>query len=121
MQCPERVTILAGELSLRESVALLSRCAAVVSNDTGPAYIAAALDRPLVTIFGPTDPNQISPFSPTARQVRKLVPCAPCLLKDCPIDHRCLTGVTPDMVYQALLAALEENRDLRPAQLHARL
>ena len=121
MQRPERVTVLAGELSLRESVALLSRCAAVVSNDTGPAYVAAALDRPLVTIFGPTDPNQISPFSPTARQVRNLVPCAPCLLKDCPIDHRCLTGVTPDMVYQALLATLEEHRDLRPARLHARL
>ncbi|QUV80720.1 hypothetical protein J8C08_12795 [Chloracidobacterium thermophilum] len=93
----------------------------MVSNDTGPAYVAAALDRPLVTIFGPTDPNQISPFSPTARHVRKLVPCAPCLLKDCPIDHRCLTGVTPDMVYQALLATLEEHRDLHPAWRHARL
>lgn len=121
MRHPERVTILAGELALRESVALLSRCAGVVSNDTGPAYIAAALDRPLVTIFGPTDPNQISPFSPTARQVRKLVPCAPCLLKDCPIDHRCLTGVTPDRVYQTLLAVLGETRDLHPTDIHAKV
>ncbi len=106
MRRPERATVLAGELSLRESVALLSRCAAVVSNDTGPAYVAAALERPLVTIFGPTDPNQISPFSPTARIVRKLVPCAPCQLKDCPIDHRCLTELTPETVYQATLTAL---------------
>lgn len=106
MRRPERATVLAGELSLRESTALLSRCAAVVSNDTGPAYVAAALERPLVTIFGPTDPNQISPFSPTASIVRKLVPCAPCLLKDCPIDHRCMTGLTPELVYQATRRAL---------------
>ncbi|MCS7080236.1 MAG: lipopolysaccharide heptosyltransferase II [Chloracidobacterium sp.] len=106
MRRPERAVVLAGELALRESVALLSRCAVVVSNDTGPAYVAAALDRPLVTIFGPTDPNQISPFSPTARIIRRLVPCAPCLLKDCPIDHRCMTGLTPEMVYQATRDAL---------------
>ncbi|OYT73411.1 MAG: lipopolysaccharide heptosyltransferase II [Chloracidobacterium sp. CP2_5A] len=106
MRRPARATVLAGALSLRESVAFLSRCAAVISNDTGPAYIAAALDRPLVTIFGPTDPDQISPFSPTARIVRKLVPCAPCLLKECPIDHRCLAGVTPETVYQAACRAL---------------
>ncbi|MFQ3590166.1 MAG: lipopolysaccharide heptosyltransferase II [Chloracidobacterium sp.] len=112
MRRPDRAATLAGELSLRESVAFLACCAVVVSNDTGPAYVAAALDRPLVTIFGPTDPNQISPFSPTARIVRKLVPCAPCLLKDCPIDHRCLTGVTPDMVCQAMLDALDTQNGL---------
>jgi heptosyltransferase-2 len=96
----DRVRTLAGALSLPESVAFLAECHLVVSNDTGPAYVAAALDRPLVTIFGPTDPNMIRPYSDTAHIARKLVHCAPCLLRDCPIDHRCLSDLTPEDVYR---------------------
>jgi heptosyltransferase II len=103
-----RARVLAGDFTLSESIAFLSKCDAVISNDTGPAYITAALDRPLLTLFGPTDPNMISPFSKTARQLRKLVHCAPCMLRDCPIDHRCLTGITPEMAFTAASAMLEE-------------
>lgn len=96
-----RARVLAGTFTLAESIAFLSKCDAVISNDTGPAYVTAALDRPLLTLFGPTDPNMISPFSNTARRLRKLVHCAPCMLRDCPIDHRCMTGITPEMAFEA--------------------
>ncbi len=101
------VTVLTGKTSLSESIAFLTWCDLVVSNDTGPAYISAALDRPLLTIFGPTDPNMISPFSPHARMARKLVHCAPCMLRECPIDHRCLRGLSADEVFRVATEMLE--------------
>lgn len=92
--------LLAGRTSLAESIAILSICDLVISNDTGPAYLSAALRRPTLTIFGPTDFNMICPTSDTAHIVRSPVHCAPCMLRDCPTEHECMTGVTVDMAYR---------------------
>jgi heptosyltransferase-2 len=90
--------ILTGKTSLSESIAFLSICDLLISNDTGPAYISAALDRPTLTIFGPTDDKMIHPFGAKAKMIRHQVECSPCMLRDCPIDHRCMTRITVQMV-----------------------
>jgi heptosyltransferase-2 len=64
-------------------------------------HIAAAFEVPTVAVFGPTDWRTTAPFGGQFRLVRKDVACAPCLLRECPIDHRCMTGVTVDEVYNA--------------------
>jgi heptosyltransferase-2 len=93
-------TILTGKTSLAQSIALLSICDLIISNDTGPSYIAAALDRPTLTIFGPTDDRMIRPYGAHAEMLRYPVHCAPCMLRDCPIDHRCMTNISVEMVLQ---------------------
>jgi heptosyltransferase II len=98
--------ILTGKTSLSESIAFLSNCALLISNDTGPAYLAAALDRPTLTIFGPTNEQMICPFGRQTAILRSPVDCAPCMLRDCPIDHRCLTQITVEMVFQQAMAML---------------
>jgi heptosyltransferase-2 len=101
-----RTLILTGQTSVRELMAVLKRCALVVSNDTGPMHIAAAMGVPVVAVFGPTDWRVTAPRGPCQTVVRQPVDCSPCLLRECPIDHRCMTGVTVDQVYQAALDLL---------------
>ena len=91
--------VLAGETTLAESVAILNHAALVVSNDTGTAHIAGALARPTLVLFGPTNPVTTAPFSASAEVMREPPACAPCMLRDCPIDHRCMTAITPDAVF----------------------
>lgn len=86
---------LTGRTTLAESAALLSVCDLLVTNDTGPAHLADAVGCPVVVIFGPTDPVTTRPFSERAVVVRRPPDCAPCMLRDCPIDHRCMTAVSP--------------------------
>jgi heptosyltransferase-2 len=98
--------VLTGQTDIAEAVAVLSIADLLVTNDTGPAHIAAALGRPTLVIFGPTNPLTTRPFSPFAEIIRHPPDCAPCMLRDCPIDHRCMTAITPDEVFshaQALL------------------
>jgi heptosyltransferase-2 len=98
----------AGEMSLRELMAFLARTDLFLTNDSGAMHIAAALGAPVVAVFGSTDWVTTAPLSPRARIVRVETECAPCLLRHCPIDHRCMTAVTPAMVVEAargLLAA----------------
>ncbi|MDQ3252903.1 MAG: lipopolysaccharide heptosyltransferase II [Acidobacteriota bacterium] len=90
-----RAVVLTGETSLAETVAVLSVCDLLITNDTGPAHIAAAINLPTLVIFGPTDPTTTRPFSEFAEVVREPPECAPCMLRDCPIDHRCMTAITP--------------------------
>jgi heptosyltransferase-2 len=98
--------MLTGQTSLAQAVAVLSLADALVTNDTGPAHIAAALERPVLVIFGPTDPRTTRPFSPTAEMIRRPPDCAPCMLRDCPIDHRCMTAITPAEVFARTRALL---------------
>jgi len=77
-----------------------------VTNDSGPMHLAAALGVPLVAVFGPTDWRETAPASPRARLVREDVFCAPCLLRECPIDHRCMRRVTVDRVAAEVLDLL---------------
>lgn len=95
---------LTGETSLEELVGVLSRVDLLITNDTGPAHIASALGRPTLVIFGPTNPLTTRPFSELAQIVRKPPDCAPCMLRDCPIDHRCMTAITPEDVFQRAIS-----------------
>jgi heptosyltransferase-2 len=92
---------LTGVTALAESVAILSVIDALVTNDTGPAHIAAALGCPTFVIFGPTIPATTRPFA-NAEIIRKPPDCAPCMLRDCPIDHRCMTAISPEEVFEVV-------------------
>jgi heptosyltransferase-2 len=92
--------MLTGQTNLAELIAVLSLVDLLVTNDTGPAHIASALGRPTLVIFGPTNPLTTRPFSPYGEIVREPPDCAPCMLRDCPIDHRCMTAITPDAVFE---------------------
>ncbi len=93
------VRILCGETNLREMIGVLASLRLFLTNDSGPMHIAAALGVPLVAVFGPTDWRETAPFGPGPHAVvREDVPCAPCKLRDCPIDHACMTGVSVDRV-----------------------
>ena len=91
--------VLSGATTIRELMAAVKRCEVLVTNDTGPMHIASAFQVPVVAIFGPTDWRTTSPFGSAHAIVRQPVDCAPCLLRECPIDHRCMTRVTVDQVY----------------------
>ena len=106
--------MLTGKTDLAQLVAVLSLVDLLVTNDTGPAHIAAGLGRPTLVIFGPTNPLTTRPFSPLAEIVRTAPDCAPCMLRDCPIDHRCMTAITPDEVFRRALASLPSRRDQAP-------
>src|SRR5258707_5173717 len=83
----QKPVLLTGKTSLAQVTAVLGLADLVVTNDTGPAHIASALGRPTLVIFGPTNPLTTRPFSPLGEIVRKPPDCAPCMLRDCPIDH----------------------------------
>jgi len=77
---------------------LVSRLSCLVSADTGVAHLAAALDVPTVTLFGPTDPRLTAPRGTRARVICPGAPCAPCFLASCPIEHICLRSIDVDLV-----------------------
>jgi heptosyltransferase II len=103
--------VLSGRTSIRELMAVIKRCRLFVTNDTGPMHMAAAFGVPVVAVFGPTDFRTTSPFGETHRIVRQSVECSPCLLRECPIDHRCMTGVTVEQVYEAAVKQLQLQND----------
>lgn len=90
---------LAGKTSMNELIGLLAECDLLVSNDTGPAHVAAALGTPTLTIFGPTNEFETSPTGRRAELIRAdNIECARCMHRDCPIDHRCMTRITANDV-----------------------
>lgn len=95
--------VLSGRTSIRELMCVLKRCSLLVTNDTGPMHVAQALEVPVVAIFGSTDPEATCPSGGTQVLVRAEARCAPCLLRACPIDHRCMTGVSTDQVMAAVM------------------
>jgi heptosyltransferase-2 len=90
--------VLCGETSLGDLVGVLSRLRLLLTNDSGPMHVAAALGVPVVAVFGSTDWRETAPVGESARLVREDVECAPCLLRECPIDHRCMARVGVDRV-----------------------
>lgn len=92
---------LAGRTSVRELLSLLSFCSFLVTNDSGPMHVGAALGAPLVAIFGPTDWRKTSPWTDAAKIVRVDVDCSPCMLRECNRNHECMVGVTAEMVVDA--------------------
>jgi len=99
------------ELNLAQLIALIERLSGMICNDSGAMHLGAALRVPTVAIFGPTTHTNTYPYSPSAVVVRKAdVECAPCELRECPIDHRCMTGVTPEEVFEAFKKVVKESR-----------
>ncbi|MBV8551798.1 MAG: lipopolysaccharide heptosyltransferase II [Acidobacteriaceae bacterium] len=94
----------AGATSIAEFIELAAACDIFLTNDSGPMHIASALGLPTVAVFGATDHVATGPTGSNSRVIRVPVECSPCLLRECPIDHRCMTGVTADMVAEAALA-----------------
>jgi heptosyltransferase-2 len=94
----EPARVLCGETSLADLTGVLSRLRLLVTNDSGPMHLAAALGVPLVAIFGPTDERETGPVGDAHRIVREPVYCSPCKLRECPIDHRCMTRIGIDRV-----------------------
>ena len=98
---------LSGRTSLGEAMALIDRCDAFVTNDSGLMHVAAALKTPLVAIFGSTNFTTTSPYSPTSRMVRVPIECSPCMKPVCPLGHmNCMKQVTVDMVFDTLTGLL---------------
>jgi heptosyltransferase-2 len=89
---------LAGRTSLAEFIDLAAACRVFVTNDSGAMHVASALGVPTVTVFGATDDTTTGPTGPLARIVREHTECSPCLLRECPIDHRCMTRISPERV-----------------------
>ena len=99
----KRLHNLCGQTMLGDVVDLLSVCHAAVSNDSGLMHVAAALDKPLVAIYGSSDPKHTPPLSKQAHVLYLGLPCSPCFERQCPLGHtRCLHDIQPDKVLQAL-------------------
>src|SRR5262249_6422148 len=99
---------LAGKTSLRELCVLLKLCRVVLTNDSGPMHVAAAVGTPVVVPFGSTSPELTGPGLPGDIRHQLLTanaPCAPCYLRNCPIDFRCMTGISVKRVVDAVLHA----------------
>jgi heptosyltransferase II len=112
--------ILTGKTDLELAAGILDRVDLLITNDTGPAHIASALGRPTLVIFGPTNPLTTRPLSSAAEILRIPPDCAPCMLRDCPIDHRCMTAITSELVFERateLLSAQTWHRRLADGSL----
>ena len=120
-QKTESVHDLAGRTTLRELAVGLSICNAVLTNDTGPMHLASAVGTRVVVPFGSTSPELTGPGLPGESRHRLIlgnVPCAPCFLRVCPIDLRCMNAIRVDQVAASLLDALRESPlPGRPVQL----
>lgn len=106
--CPARCIDLTGKTTLRSMVSWIRKASIMVTNDTGPMHVAAALNKPMVALFGPTDPRRTGPYRQVHRVIRCGLPCSPCMKDSC--HHRpeleCLKEISPQQVAQNVLAQL---------------
>jgi len=105
-----QVECLAGRTSLGELCAALKAVDVLLTNDTGPMHVAAAVGTPVVALFGSTSPELTGPGlpgDPRHQLVREAPACAPCFQRECPLDFRCMTGISVQRVVQALAKAVE--------------
>jgi heptosyltransferase-1 len=91
---------LTGRTGLKELACLYSKCRFVISTDTGPMHIAAAMGTPVVALFGPTAPWRTGPYGKGHRVIREEIPCSPCFKKKCP-DLTCMKGISVDRVFES--------------------
>jgi len=98
---PERVVDLTQKTSLRDLLAVISISDSILTNDSGPMHIAAALKKPLVALFGSTNPRRTGPWN-QGTVIYKDVECSPCYKRECPKDFRCMTQITPEEVLEKL-------------------
>jgi heptosyltransferase-2 len=107
---PAVATLADVPLSLGLTKACVRRADLLVTTDSGPRHFAAAFDRPVVTLFGPTHIAWTETYHPRAVHLQKQVPCGPCQQRVCHLDHRCMTTLTPAEVFAAAVALLDEER-----------
>jgi len=94
---------LAGKTKLPELIALVEGARVVVMHDSGPMHLAMALGKPMVALYGPTNPQRTGPYGGDGSVVRLDLPCSPCYirkLQDCPYNHRCMRELKPKMVLE---------------------
>ena len=108
---PERCLNLCGETSLPEMVEWIRLCDLMVTNDTGPMHAAAALGRPLVALFGPTEPRRTGPYGQLENVLRIELPCSPCLKSFCSWKNpnECLKAIPPAMVFERVRRELSSS------------
>jgi lipopolysaccharide heptosyltransferase II len=99
---PDKVLNLCGATSLPEMIEWVRLCDLMITNDTGPMHVAAALGKPLVALFGPTEPHRTGPYGQLENVVRLNLPCSPCLSSRCSIEEtdKCLRALSPAMVLE---------------------
>jgi lipopolysaccharide heptosyltransferase II len=103
--CVDRV----GKTTLRELIDELRQCDVLLTNDTGTMHLAASLGVPVVAIFGSTEPELTGPLGADHVVLRKKVECAPCFLRECPIDFRCMKRIEAAEVIAAIKSRLSED------------
>jgi heptosyltransferase-2 len=97
---------LVGQTDLPALAGVLVHCRALVTNDSGAMHLAAALGVPVTAMFGPTRERETHPLGDRHRVLTRAVWCRPCMLRECPLTHRCMTGITVESVLAATRARL---------------
>jgi heptosyltransferase-2 len=108
---------MSGRTTVGSLMTVVASCDAVLTNDSGTMHLADALGIPTVAVFGPTCEHATGPTGPWSAVVRQPVDCSPCLLHECPVDHRCMRGVASVRVAEALIRVVTEARHARRPQL----
>jgi len=100
---------LEGQTTLKDLAELYRRAMLLITTDSGPMHLAAAMGTPVVALFGPTDSKRTGPYGPGHHVIREPLSCAPCFLKKCR-EMTCMRSITVEMVFKATEAVLEERR-----------
>ena len=102
----DKAVNLAGETSLPELAHLYKNALMLITTDSGPMHLAAAVGTPVIALFGPTDPQRTGPYGDGHVIIRIDLPCSPCLLKRCP-TKKCMQDILPEQVMAAIEHKLE--------------
>lgn len=105
----ENVRNLVGKTTLTELIDNLGSCDLVLTNDSGPMHLAAAIGVPTISLFGSTEPALTGPIGSEHRVIRRHVECSPCFLRECPLDFRCMKAIGVPEVAETILRAMEKN------------
>ena len=108
---PAIASLADGDVSLGLTKACIRRSSLLVTTDSGPRHFATSFDRPVVTLFGPTHIAWTETFHPLGVNLQKQVSCGPCQQRVCPLDHRCMTLLTPREIFDASVKLLERDSD----------